>query len=215
MGGQSSGSISDSYAEGSVTGTGNDFYYGGLVGVVSGGSITKSYATGGVSGANCVGGLVGYGGIITNSYATGSVTGTGNSIGGLVGGGGTITNSYAMGSVTGTGNNIGGLVGIGGSVTNSYWDKEKSGQEKSAGGTGLTTEDMKNAINYSNWDTTDVWYLNGSQTAPLLRSFLTPLTVSAISTTKVYDGSAAAPSGVSRTPASGPYDPSKVDGTLA
>ena len=72
----------------------------------SGGTITNSYATGSVSGVSSVGGLVGYqrsGGTITNSYATGSVTGTGNNVGGLVGrSGGTITNSYVHSTYTGT-----------------------------------------------------------------------------------------------------------------
>ena len=56
---------------------------GSLVGRNGGGTITNSYATGSVSGTGSysdVGGLVGRneGGIITNSYATGSVIGTGS-----------------------------------------------------------------------------------------------------------------------------------------
>ena len=90
---------------------------GGLVGLGDG-TITNSYATGSVSGATgTVGGLVGgsgrSGGTITNSYATGSVSGTGDHVGGLVGysnSSSTITNSYATGSVSG-GDYVGGLVG--------------------------------------------------------------------------------------------------------
>ena len=107
---------------------------GSLVGGSSG-SITNSYATGSVTGTEgTVGGLVGYnqyGGSITNSYATCSVIGTGDliSVGGLAGenahGGATITNSFATGSVKGSGDSsphVGGLVGLNfsASITNSY-----------------------------------------------------------------------------------------------
>lgn len=59
---------------------------GGLAGCVYNGSITNSYATGSVTGDKYVGGLVGdvTDASITNSYATGSVTGS-VSVGGLVG----------------------------------------------------------------------------------------------------------------------------------
>ncbi len=121
--------ITNSYATGSVEGTGN--YVGGLVGAVWFNTvwsctITNSYATGSVKGRFNVGGLVGYNyynGIITNSYAAGSVEGTGNYVGGLVGdNAGSITNSYATGSVKGR-FNVGGLVGYNyynGIITNSY-----------------------------------------------------------------------------------------------
>ena len=123
---------------------------GGLVGF-NGGSISNSYATGSVSGnhgAYAVGGLVGYNvGSISNSYATGNVYANGveveysgscgngcnyydyeydspQSVGGLVGfNGGSISNSYATGSVSGNdgANAVGGLVGYNvGSIRNSY-----------------------------------------------------------------------------------------------
>ena len=111
MGIFSSSSITNSYATGNVSGTGN--YVGGLVGNFSYSSITNSYATGKVSGTgNYVGGLVGnfsYSSI-TNSYATGNVTGT-STVGGLVGySSSSITNSYATGKVSGN-EFVGGLVG--------------------------------------------------------------------------------------------------------
>ena len=61
---------------------------GGLVGYNYGGSITSSYATGTVtSSGNNAGGLAGgsSGGSITSSYATGTVMGAGHGIGGLAG----------------------------------------------------------------------------------------------------------------------------------
>ena len=95
---------------------------GGLVGNNREGTVSNSYATGTVTGtALFVGGLVGqnYQGTVSNSYATGSVTGSSN-VGGLVGHNnqGTVSNSYATGSVTGS-SNVGGLVGIksGGTVS--------------------------------------------------------------------------------------------------
>ena len=138
----SGGTITNSYATGSVTGTRN--YVGGLVGL-SRGTITNSYATSAVKGDDFVGGLVGENyGTITNSYATGAVTGTRYYVGGLVGyaGYGTITNSYATGAVTGTGGYVGGLVGLNwnGPITNSYATGAVTSTEGSVGGlVGSTT----------------------------------------------------------------------------
>ena len=121
LAGFNAGSITNSYATGSVEG---NFRVGGLVGE-NFDSITNSYTTSSVEGTLRVGGLVGENlGSITNNYATGSVSGNGV-VGGLVGANlGPITNSYATGSVIGIGNsptNLGGLVGriSGGSITNS------------------------------------------------------------------------------------------------
>ena len=138
--GQNNGTITNSYATGSVSG--ND-YIGGLVGANQG-TITNSYATGSVLGDDGVGGLVGangddfssfsFGVRITTSYATGSVSGN-NSVGGLVGENrGTITNSYATGSVSGD-FGVGGLVGEnGGIITNSYATGSVSGSGDNLGG---------------------------------------------------------------------------------
>ena len=118
--------ITNSYATGTVSGTGGNV--GGLVGYGNYGSITNSHATGTVAGTTAVGGLVGFnyggtnGGTINNSYATGHVSGTSGDVGGLVGyvDFGAIANSYATGSVTGVGN-VGGLVGYNqGSISNSH-----------------------------------------------------------------------------------------------
>ena len=131
--GYSDGStISDSYATGSVSGRGS--YVGGLVGYNSSGAISGSYATGSVASDDRVGGLVGYNyyGTISASYATGSVAGSGNYVGGLVGRGysGVIIASYATGSVAG-GDGVGGLVGY-----SSYGDIVASYAAGSAAGKG-------------------------------------------------------------------------------
>ncbi|MCT7517396.1 beta strand repeat-containing protein [Aliarcobacter cryaerophilus] len=122
MNGGNKGTISNSYATGSVNGNSE---VGGLVGDGGYGTIRNSYATGSVSGNDYVGGLVGRNyGTITNSYATNSVDGKGDRVGGLVGANGnngTITNSYATGKVDGN-HQVGGLLGSngGGIITNSY-----------------------------------------------------------------------------------------------
>ena len=116
------GSITNSYATGSVSGTNSEV--GGLVGVHSG-SITQSYAASTVTGVTVVGGLVGWNSASTSSiedsYATGNVSGN-SDVGGLVGraNGGSITNSYAANSVLGV-SLFGNLVGVlNGSIKNSY-----------------------------------------------------------------------------------------------
>ena len=114
-----SGSIEGRNGVGGLVGALNQVGGAGSVG----GSVSNSYATGTVSGSQQVGGLVGYMGgtsgqtsTITSSYATAAVSGSGNGVGGLVGffGGGTrdtaIRKSYAAGTVSGSGK-VGGLVG--------------------------------------------------------------------------------------------------------
>ena len=132
--GYNAGSISNSYATGSVNSCWDGScanYSGGLVGYNSG-SISNSYATGSVTACDIscgdnVGGLVGYsGGSISNAYATGRVHG-GSYVGGLVGYDyyATVSNSYATGSVTAYGSYGGGLVGYveddsSNTITNAY-----------------------------------------------------------------------------------------------
>jgi len=192
--GRNIGHISNSYTTGTVTG-GPDAS-GGLVGENLG-SITDSYATGGVTGEYDVGGLAGINyGSITNSYATGAVTATGFN-GGLVGwnaGSGSITNSYATGAVTGSPSS-GGLVGVNqASIANSFWDTQTSGQSTSDGGTGKTSAEMMQASTFTGagWSASNVggdgttWRVYEGQTGPLLRSFLTGLSLANTSVT--YNG---------------------------
>jgi cysteine-rich repeat protein len=91
--------------------------------------ISNSYATGNVTATgDHAGGLVGqnYKSAIDNSYAIGNVAATGDDVGGLVGANdqATINNSFATGYIASAGSNIGGLVGQiteNSSVNNSYW----------------------------------------------------------------------------------------------
>ena len=125
--GETYGSVSGSYATGSVTGSG--WFVGGLVGDLDylgsdRGAISDSYAAVTVSGGSqYAGGLVGSanGKSIIDSYATGKVTG-GTQVGGLAGySNRAVTGSYATGSVSG-GTRVGGLVGYapGGHISASY-----------------------------------------------------------------------------------------------
>ena len=180
---------------------------GGMVGY-NVGTISGSYVSGSVSGAGdpvglvvgySVGGLVGFNvGSIGNSYATGSVTGD-SSVGGLVGTNvGSINTSYAVDNVTGN-TNVGGLVGDGPGYTasNNFWDITTSGQSTSAGGTGLSSSQMMQLSSFAGWNIAntggsgDVWRIYEGHTAPLLTSFLTPLTLTdAPDVTVAYNGAA-------------------------
>jgi hypothetical protein len=193
LAGTNSGTISNSYSTAGVAGVANA---GGLVGA-NYGSITGSYATGAVNaGGFRTGGLVGanfYNTTISNSYATGAVNG-GSSVGGLVGGSyGPITDSYATGLVTGS-SSVGGLIGnnhVANTITNSFWNVTTTGlSTSSGGGTGLTTAQMQQQGNFSGWDFASTWIGYSGYTNPLLRSFMTPLTVTAGDATQTYSGAA-------------------------
>lgn len=162
---------------------------GGLVGYNMGDiSFSHSYGT-----INCddassgdAGGLVGKSegssATITDCFANAAVHGNPSSaysdIGGLIGtlgGGGwsteIITNCYSIGYV-GEGYNTGGLVGInsGGTINNSFWNTETSGEATSAGGTGLTTVQMKQQTTYDPpWDFTSIWQINEGITYPFFK----------------------------------------------
>ncbi len=131
LAGYNTGSVTGCSASGNVASTG-DARTGGLVGLTTGGTISDSYATGSVTAANVisnafVGGLAGYmnSGTLINSHATGTVTVDGVASqpsygGGLVGymNSGTLQYDYSTGdvhvtNVTGSGkeSDFGGLVG--------------------------------------------------------------------------------------------------------
>ncbi len=85
-------------------------YIGGLVGANSG-TVSNSYSTGSVTGEEGVGGLMGANsGTVSNSYSSGSVTGE-NHVGGLVGDNqeeGTVSNSFWDTQTSGQDNSDGG-----------------------------------------------------------------------------------------------------------
>ncbi|HET8694825.1 MAG TPA: filamentous hemagglutinin N-terminal domain-containing protein, partial [Aquabacterium sp.] len=194
--------VQQSYATGDVSGRNS---VGGLTGA-STGNIVNSYATGNVSGDSYLGGLTGYtNSWVWNAYATGNVTGTGDQIGGLIGHNGAGVNyTYATGAVSGPGPNVGGLAGYAdyNNLTNSFWDVTTSGQATSAGGAvGMSSADLMSGVNFTSataanghnnpgWNLNSDWILYEGHTMPLLRPFMTPLTVTVSSATKTYDGQA-------------------------
>ncbi|GAA0889280.1 YDG domain-containing protein [Rhodanobacter soli] len=208
--GSNNGSISTSYNTGTVTATGNAA--GGLVGANGDdiySAIDNSYATGAVTGNGTnvyLGGLSGvlHYGDINNSYATGDVINGADTIGGLVGFvySASLRNSYSTGAVTGT-SNVGGLVGISFSaITNSYWNTTANaglpgiGSGNTTGATGLTTAEMMQLASFSNLDIANtggsnaVWRIYEGHTTPLLRSFMTNLSVTTNDVTTTYNGTA-------------------------
>ncbi len=207
--GTNSGTVSSSYAQGAVT-VGTDGRSGGLVGYNSAGTISGSFATGTVTAGfgitGTAGGLVGVNSAsITNSYATGAIIG-GATSGGLAGvNSGTVANSYATGALPSDAAPYGGLIGNNsGTVTASFWDTTASGTGlgvgvgSATGVTGLASTEMTSlaAFAAAGWNVDDaggtgtVWRIYEGFTAPLLRGFMTGLTITGGSGTKTYDGSA-------------------------
>jgi hypothetical protein len=88
-------------------------------------------------------------------------------------------------------NDVGGLVGVndGGTVTNSFWNTQTSGRSSSAGGTGLTTTQMRDPASFTGWDLNGVWNLHNAA-RPFLRSFQQPLTATVGNASFTYDATA-------------------------
>ncbi len=150
--GKNSGSITNCYDSGSVTGNGR---IGGLVGQNESGTITECYNTGSVIGYGGTGGLVGWNesGTITECYNTGSVTGN-SGIGGLVGDNyyGTIKMCYNIGNLIG-GNYTGGLVG---------WNESGTITECNSTGNVSGNNDTGGLVGYNNFGAITYCYNNGS-----------------------------------------------------
>jgi hypothetical protein len=82
-----------------------------------------------------------------------------------------------------------------------FWDVQRTGQSSSGAGRPMSTDDFKVRSNFTSatdangsqnpgWNFNQVWTLYEGQTDPLLRVFMMPLRVTAISDTKTYDGQA-------------------------
>jgi len=183
-------------------------YVGGLTGYCSACTIRNAYSTVAVTGNDNIGGLVGANyGSIYDAYATGAASGR-SQIGGLVGlNEQSINRSYSTGLVTGTGTSIGGLIGNNtyayfDSTNGLYWDKGSSGQDTSAGGAyvvgmgsvGTTpTAAMMDHASFGGFGfdpsgNATTWRIYDGHTLPILKVFLTPLSVTASADSKTYDG---------------------------
>ncbi|MBB4126955.1 filamentous hemagglutinin family protein [Xanthomonas translucens] len=212
-----SASVGTVYAMGNVSG---DDYIGGLVGYNDEGSIATAYATGTATGDMYVAGLAGYNynGTIANTYASGNVSGSAY-VGGLVGVNynNTLRDSYATGSVTGS-SAVGGLVGSNsnGSIVASFFaTTDANGNAINAGlnvagnaggnidgySGGKTWNQLTTLSTFTDagWNIDDkggtglTWRMYEGHTSPLLRGFLTSLTVTATvsGADKTYDGTGA------------------------
>ena len=149
--GLNSSYISESHAEGSVSG--NDAQ-GGLCGYNSYGEISNCFATASVFGDEYVGGLCGLSskGSISNCYAKGSVNGN-DYIGGLCGHNlSEINHCYSTGLVTGD-NYVGGLCGgnSGDGSINACYFLNTAGPNNGIGSP-LTDSAMKQQIRFLGWD---------------------------------------------------------------
>ncbi|MBU3710427.1 MAG: filamentous hemagglutinin N-terminal domain-containing protein, partial [Limnohabitans sp.] len=172
------------------------------------GYTTTNFATGSVTGQSSVGGLMGvldgYG-TARNSYAKTNVSVTGNAdAGGLIGlvNVGTVYKTYSTGAVTNLGGGaptgVGGLIGRLGTGPRGpvdvsiagFWDTTLSGQASSAAGVGLDTASTMrwSSLAQFNLNTNDFWLNYFGKTTPLLKAFLTPLTITAADASKTYDG---------------------------
>jgi filamentous hemagglutinin family protein len=185
------------YATGDVNVTGSGTAFGGLVGSFNQSTITDAFAIGTVSGTGDQGGglLGSWDGTshVLNSYAMGNVSISGTHVGKLLGfmtgGGGDITSSYGTG--TGPTSQIN---SSGSSITQTGVAIPVSGV--------LTTGSFKQTPTFSGantfstpWDIIDAtsvdatWFIYPKHTYPLLRTFLTSLSLVPIAdVTKTYDG---------------------------
>jgi outer membrane protein OmpA-like peptidoglycan-associated protein len=220
--------------------TGYD-YVGGLVGSATNPLINNVYVTGTVTGHGDVGGLVGLltttnaSKGISDAYSAATVSAQ-SEVGGLVGlyqgNNGYITRTYATGAVTGhleVGGLVGGNLGTASINQSFYATTDASGAVINSGGafntlgTGKALAELKQLSTFTNagWDISDVggdgsiWRIYEGQTSPLLRGFMTSVTVNAnfITAGKTYDGQIASGTAGSYT-TSTPVDASLIGGTL-
>ncbi|HOQ31060.1 MAG TPA: GLUG motif-containing protein [Candidatus Hydrogenedens sp.] len=157
-------------------------YVGGLTGQ-NVGTVSQCYNLATITGNNRVGGLIGENlASVSNSYNSSSVTGK-DYVGGLIGynnsQGNNVTNCYSRGTVRTTAASTeeritGGLIAKkeSGNINNCYWDINASGQSTSDGGTGKTTEEMKQKGTFINWDFETVWRIYSSDVYPYPYPFL-------------------------------------------
>ncbi|MDI3293137.1 YDG domain-containing protein [Janthinobacterium tructae] len=204
----SGGTITVARASGAVTASGEQV--GGLVGN-NDGAISQAYATGAVGGGASVGGLVGRnGGTIEDAYASGAIGLSANSavsqqnLGGVIGwsvAGSSASRLYFSGIVSGSGfapGTVGAVVGRadpGAAVGPAFFDAQSAGTVNDYGGsTGRSTAEMKQQSSFGgfNFGNNAIWRIYEGHTTPLLKAFLTPLTVSASgAASRIYDGQVA------------------------
>jgi len=176
---------------------------GGLVGNAYNTAISDSYATGKISGTGSVGGVVGIlnGSTVSRSFFTGEVVSSSqNSTGSIAGNcviNCSVSASYYIGSPISSQ-----LAAIGGfkkawtdipTATDTNSISNISAYELVAAEfkkqTNFTSATSANGQTNPGWDFNKTWFIYEGQTAPMLRAFMTPLTITANSVVKTYDGS--------------------------
>jgi len=163
--------------------TGEATNVGGLVGNNYSGTVSDSWAGGSVRGSGFAGGLIGQdNGNVQNAYSSASVAGADYSqgqlvtpfssdVGGLIGywGSGNIADTYAIGAVNGAGaSRAGGLIGENGAsqygtqytLTSSYFDTDTTGQDTSSGGTPESDAAMQTQATFAGWDFANIWQIS-------------------------------------------------------
>lgn len=185
LAGRNYGSISNAYASGNVSAASGGYgttLVGGLLGG-NDGALSNVYATGAVTGNSRVGGLIGQNtAAVTNAFATGAASGD-SYVGGLVG----YNVSPVYGSFWLTGNNTAGFGSNNGADVTSSIGLSSLAQAKSLStytNAGWSIDDVGG--------TASVWRIYDGDSLPLLRSFLTGVTVSADAGSKIYDGAGSA-----------------------
>jgi len=156
------GMVINSHYQGTVRG---GQIVGGLIGGLNGITVQKCWTQGEVKGEAKIGGFAGEiaGSAVENSYSQAKVSATNN----LAGGFAYSSNSkglyynYAAGYVSGPNINKAGFLqkrGYSSRETDCYWDIQTTGQSQSEGtAIGLTTGQMQNQTNFSNWDFNSIW----------------------------------------------------------
>ncbi len=158
IGYQNSSAAVNCYSNGLVSGLGtSNGFVGGLIGDQTSSTATNCYSSGSVTGTSYDGGLIGAqesSSKVMNCYSTDSVKGD-SYVGGLIGGQifSTAMNCYSAGLVT-SAKYMGGFIGYAlglSTAANCFWDTTSSGQKISAGGTGKSTNEMKNYLTFTGW----------------------------------------------------------------
>lgn len=168
--GTNSGTVTAAYNTGAIAAAGSA-NVGGIAGTNSGTLdqvfshiMTADKTKEAVQGQSNVGGLVGTNtGIVSNAYSTGGVTGSESSVGTLAGANtGTLENVYGKGTLVGTGN----------AAKNGYDLSDSSFQQTKK-------------TSYGGYDFAKTWRIYDGSSTPLLKVFLTNLT---LQDTAVVDG---------------------------
>ncbi|MDC7221780.1 MAG: GLUG motif-containing protein [Spirochaetales bacterium] len=141
--------IINCFATGDVDGSCSNWSIGGLFGSFKSGTISDSYATGDVAGESEVGGLIGecsYSAEVTTSYSIGTASGT-------------LTDSSGVGGLVGAVDDDNGTV----TISDCYYEEDSSASYDVDYGTSLSTSQMKSSANYTNWDFSDTWVIDGTE----------------------------------------------------